>query len=568
MKKIIAFFLIILVMGFSSPTGGRYPTYAKKGMVVSASMVASEIGRDILKQGGNAMDAAVATAFALAVTWPSAGNIGGGGFILSVDKNGNATSFDFREKAPLAANEKMYLDENGKQVPGLNSVGSLSVGVPGTVAGLFLAHQRYGKLQWKKLVDPSVALAAKGIMFTQALYEQSKSYKPTFDKYPSTKKIMYKPDGSFYEPGELWKQPELAKTLKLISSKGRDGFYKGVVAEKFEAFMKATGGIITQEDLANYEAVERKPVKGTYRGHEVYSMAPPSSGGVALIEMLNILEGYDLNELGYKSSNYIHVVTEAMRRAFADRAEVMGDPDFNPDIPLAKIMSKEYADRIRKTIDLQKASVSDSSKFGQIYDGGANTTHLSVVDAEGNAVSLTYTLQESYGSKVIAEGLGFFLNNEMSDFNVVPGVTTRGSQIGTKPNLIAPGKRMLSSMTPTILRKDGKTVLVTGTPGGRTIPTSILQVVLNFVDHKMNIAQAVEASRFHHQWLPDRIYFEHYSFPADIQKSLREKGHTLFEVPLTGLAFPGHAMSIAIDENGLRAGAADSRGADGGVAGY
>lgn len=538
-------------------------------MVVSASMIASEIGRDILKQGGNAIDAAVATAFALAVTWPTAGNIGGGGFIVYADKTGKTTTIDFREKAPLAATEKMYLDSNGNVIKDLNHEGILSVGVPGTVAGLYLAHSRYGKLPWADLVDPAVRLASKGIQFTYALHQQSKSLKSEFDKYPSTKKVMYKNGTGFYEPGEVWKQPDLATVLKKIKKHGRDGFYKGEVAQKLAAFMKANGGLITEEDLVKYEAVERAPLTGTYRGYTIQTMPPPSSGGVALIEMLSILEGYNLDSIGYKSADYVHIVAEAMRRAYADRAQFLGDPDFNPDMPVTKLISKEHAEKMRKTISIEKASPSDSTQFGQFYESAGNTTHLSVVDKDGNAVSLTYTLEENYGSKVVAEGLGFFLNDEMGDFNAQPGVTNRKGQIGTKPNLIVPGKRMLSSMTPTILLKDGKPVLVVGSPGGRTIINTVLQVILNSVDHNMNIAQAVEMPRFHHQWLPDQISFEHFSFAPEVQTKLKEKGHRLVEISIGSTWYPGHAMSIAVDYvTGYRLGAADSRAADGGAAGY
>lgn len=571
MKKLTPLILIVCLLAntAATPTGGRIPTYGKSGMVVSASVIASEVGRDILKKGGNAIDAAVATAFALAVTWPTAGNIGGGGFLVYSDKGGNATTVDFREKAPLAATENMYLDEKGMPIKNINHEGLLSVGVPGTVAGLYLAHSRYGKLPWSALVDPAVQLASKGFPFTYTLHQNSKSLKPIFEKYPSTKKVMYKNGTDFYEPGEIWKQPDLAATLKKIKKHGRDGFYKGEVAEKLAAFMKENGGLITTEDLAQYEAIERKPLTGSYKGYTIQTMPPPSSGGVALLEILSILEGYDLNAMGYKSADYVHIVTEAMRRAFADRASFLGDPDFNPEMPLDKLLSKEHAEKLRKTISMEKASPSDSSRFGQLYESGTNTTHLSVVDKEGNAVSLTYTLEQGYGSKVVAEGLGFFLNDEMGDFNPEPGVTNSTGQIGTKPNLIAPGKRMLSSMTPTILLKDGKPVLVVGSPGGRTIINSVLQVILNHVDHQMNIAQAVEMPRFHHQWLPDQIMFEHFSLAPEVQLKLKEKGHRLVELPIGAVTFPGHAMSISIDhQNGYRMGAADSRGADGGAAGY
>jgi len=570
MKKTVSILLLLLFfsMAATSPTG-RIPVYAKNGIVVSASMMASEIGRDILKKGGNAIDAAVATAFALSVTWPSAGNIGGGGFIVYVDKLGKATTIDFREKAPLAAHEKMFLDKDGNVISDLNHTGLLSVGVPGTVAGLYLAHSKYGKLPWSTLVDPAVKLASNGFPFTYALHEQTKNLKQKVEQFPSTKKVIYKNGTDLYEPSENWKQPDLAATLKKIKKHGRDGFYKGGVAEKLAAFMKANGGLITQADLEQYQAVERKPLMGTYKGYTLYSMPPPSSGGVALIEMLSILEGFDLDTLGYNSADYVHVITETMRRAFADRAEFLGDPDFNPGLPVDKLISKERAAQLRSSIDMTKASPSDSSKFGQLYDGGNNTTHLSVVDKEGNAVSLTYTLEQSYGCKVVAEGLGFFLNDEMGDFNPQPGITTRNGQIGSRPNLIAPGKRMLSSMTPTIVLKDGKPVLVLGSPGGRTIINTVLQVFLNYAEHDMNIAQAVEMPRMHHQWLPDKLYFEHFSLAPEVQKILKSRGHTLIELPIGAVSFPGHAMSIAIDPvTGFRMGAADSRGADGGAAGY
>ncbi|HTF16903.1 MAG TPA: gamma-glutamyltransferase, partial [Chryseolinea sp.] len=548
-----------------TPPPGREPIYARHGMVVSSSAIASEIGRDILKQGGNAIDAAVATAFAMAVTWPSAGNIGGGGFIVYVDKNGKATSFDFREKAPLASTENMFLDANGNLIENLNHRGLLSVGTPGTVAGLFLAHQRYGKLPWKKLVNPAVNLASKGFAFTHALMEDSEWRKKTWTKIASTSRIMYKNDSLLIEPGERWKQPDLAATLKRIRDKGHDGFYKGETARRLAQFMSAHKGLITEKDLAEYQAIERKPIEGSYRGHTIYSMPPPSSGGVALVEMLNILEGYDLQQLGYGSADYIHVLKEVMKRAFADRAEYMGDPDFNPELPVARLTSKAYAARVKQSIILDKASVSDSSRFGQIYDGGSSTTHFSVVDGEGNAVALTYTLENSYGSQVIADGLGFFLNDEMGDFNPMPGVTKNDGQIGTKPNLIQPGKRMLSSMTPTILVKDGKPLMIIGTPGGRTIINTVLQVILNVVDHDMNIAEAVEAPRFHHQWLPDRLYYESLTINKNTQEDLTRRGHVLSETSW----YQGAAMGIYIDrKSGFIMGGVDSRSPDAGGAGY
>jgi gamma-glutamyltranspeptidase/glutathione hydrolase len=552
---------------YEVPPPGREPVYARHGMVVSSSAIASEIGRDILKQGGNAIDAAVATAFAMAVTWPSAGNIGGGGFIVYVDKNGIATTFDFREKAPLTATENMFLDAEGKLITNLNHRGILSVGTPGTVAGLFLAHQRYGKLPWKKLVDPAVKLASKGFAYTHAIMDDAERRKKSWTAIPSTAHAMYRKDSILIEPGEQWKQPDLAATLKRIRDKGHDGFYKGETAKRLAEFMKSQGGLISEQDLAGYQAIERKPIEGNYRGYTVYSMPPPSSGGVALVEMLNILEGYDLKQLGYGSADYIHVLMEVMRRAFADRAEYMGDPDFNADLPVVRLTAKPYAAQLRQTISMQKASVSDSSRFGQIYDGGNNTTHFSVVDGEGNAVALTYTLENSYGSQIVADGLGFFLNDEMGDFNPMPGVTTNDGQIGTKPNLIKPGKRMLSSMTPTILVKDGKPTMVIGTPGGRTIINTVLQVILNVVDHDMNIAEAVEAPRFHHQWLPDRLYFESLTINKNTQDDLKLRGHIISELPPTW--YQGAAMGIFIDrKGGFIMGGVDSRSPDAGGAGY
>ena len=566
-KIFISLFLLIISSGFI-PNGGRVPVYAKNGIVVSASDIASDIGRDILKSGGNAIDAAVATTFALTVTHPPAGNIGGGGFLVFADKNGTSTTIDFREKAPLAARENMYLDENGNLRGDLsNKIGVLSVGTPGTVAGLFMAHSKYGKLPWKKLIEPSVKIAKNGIPFTYALYENSKNRREVWSKFPSTIRIMMKSDGSVYEPGEIWKQPDLAMTLKIIAERGKDGFYKGEVAEKLIAFMTSQGGIMTLKDLEDYEAVERKPVTGDYRGYSIVTMGPPSSGGITIVEILNILEGYDLNSMGYKSADYIHVLKESMKRGFADRAQYLGDPDFNPDMPLDKLTSKEYASNLREGIDMTHSSISDSLKFGQIYEHGNSTTHLSVIDSEGHAVSLTYTLEQSYGSQVVAAGLGFFLNNEMGDFNPVPGITNRTGQIGSKPNLIAPGKRMLSSMTPTILLKDGKPVIVIGAPGGRTIINTVVQVIINLVDHNMNIAQAVEAPRIHHQWLPDRIEFEALSLSADTQKKLKDRGHILYELP-SNSGF-GPAMGIKVDlTGGWLTGAADSRSPDGAAKGY
>ena len=562
MRKTLTFLFLL----FALKLAAQSPQYAKHGMVVSSSQIASDVGRDILMDGGNAIDAAVATAFALAVTWPSAGNIGGGGFIVYMNKEGNVTTFDFREKAPLASSPTMYLDSDGNISKNSNHNGILAVGVPGTVAGLYKAHAKYGKLPWAKVVNPAVKLAQKGFSFTYTLNEEYKYFGKWWNQYPSTAKVMYKSGNSPYQPGERWKQPDLAKTLKRIKKNGRDGFYKGETARVLTSFIQSMGGIITEEDLIKYEAIERSSVKGSYRGYDIYSMGPPSSGGITLIQMLNILEGYDLKALGYHSADYVHLLTESMRRAYANRAKYLGDPDFNPDMRVEKMLSKEYAASLRKSISMDTISISDSTNFSQVYES-PSTTHFSVVDAEGNAVSLTYTLEHSYGSQIVAEGLGFFLNNEMGDFNPVPGVTKPDGQIGTKPNLIAPQKRMLSSMTPTIISKEGKPFMIIGSPGGRTIINTVLQVTLNVIDHEMNIAQAIDAKRFHHQWLPDTILYETFCFPIDTQKLLLEKGHHLKEK--TQNNSQGAAMGIIYDaDKKILMGHADPRSGDGGVSGY
>jgi gamma-glutamyltranspeptidase/glutathione hydrolase len=570
MRRFFAYCLALtmLVIPFSSfAQSGRTPAVGRNGMVVSSHYLASEAGKEALRKGGNAIDAAVATALALAVTLPSAGNIGGGGFLVYYGADGKTTTFNFREKAPMAASATMYLDENGAIRNNSNHEGPLSVGVPGTVAGLWMAHQRMGSLPWADLVQPAIDLAEKGFPSTwdmQGYLQQVQGL--THPMYAGTKKAFLKEGKDLYTPGELWKQPDLAETLKRIQKEGRDGFYKGKTAKLLADYMKKYGGIITEEDLARYEAVEQAPVKGTYRGYEIVSMAPPSSGGIALIEMLNILEGYDLKAIGHNSALYLHLLTEAMRRAFADRAEHIGDPAYVSNMPVERLISKPYAKALRNGMDLFKASPSDSATFNaavHAYESD-ETTHFSVVDAKGNAVSLTYTLEYSYGSSLVVEGGGFLLNNEMGDFNPVPGVTNRSGQIGTPPNLVAPGKRMLSSMTPTIVAKDGKPVLVIGSPGGRTIINTVLQVVLNVIDHEMNIGEAVEAGRIHHQWLPDITTMEALLISPDTRQLYEMMGH-----PLRVRGRQGSAMGIFIDrKKGLIYGAADSRAFDGGASGY
>lgn len=536
-------------------------------MVVSSHYLGSEVGQAVLKDGGNAVDAAVATAFALAVTLPSAGNIGGGGFLVYHGSQGEVTSFNFRERAPLAAHAEMYLDENGQIRNNSNHDGLLSVGVPGTVAGLWMAHQKLGSKPWAELLQPAIDLAQKGFPSTWNMQRFLKSLQSREEPmYDGAKAAFLKDGKELYTPGEIWKQPDLAKTLKRIQKQGRDGFYQGKTAQLIAKFMQEYGGMITEEDLAAYEAVEQKPIHGTYRGYDIYAMAPPSSGGVAIVEMLNILEGFNLKEMGHNSALYLHVLTEAMRRAYADRAQHLGDPAFNPEMPIERLTSKAYAKELRETIDLFKASESDSSLFNQAlaFNESEETTHFSVVDAQGNAVSLTYTLEYSYGSRLVVPGAGFLLNNEMGDFNPIPGKTTRTGLIGTPPNIVAPKKNMLSSMTPTIVAKDGKPVLAIGSPGGRTIINTVLQVVLNTIDHNMNIGQAIEAGRIHHQWLPDRTSFERFAISPDTQKLYEMMGHHVYF-----RGGQGSAMGIYIDwEENLLYGAADSRAFDGKAVGY
>ena len=561
------FFATVFILLSVSPTFGqvRKPSLAQNGMVVSTSQLASKVGRDVLARGGNAIDATVATAFALAVTWPSAGNIGGGGFLMYHSANGRVTAIDFREKAPLAATEKMFLARDGTISGKSNHEGLLSVGVPGTVAGLFKAHSHYGKLPWDQLLEPAVALASKGIKTTKGIYQSitSATTSQRLRKDPAAAQKFFHEGEVPYRPGELWRQPDLAATLKRIQRHGHDGFYRGETARQLAKAMKTQGGLITAEDLARYEAIERTPIHGTYRGYDLFSMPPPSSGGVALVEMLNMLEAYELRKMKHNSAAYLHLLTETMRRAFADRAQHLGDPDFNPQMPVERLISKSHAAVLRQTIDLKKSSESDPATFSQAYES-EETTHLCVVDGDRNAVSLTYTLENGFGAAIVAEGLGFLLNNEMGDFNPIPGHTDRTGLIGTPPNRVAPQKRMLSSMTPTIVAKDGKPVLLIGSPGGRTIINTVLQVIVNHIDFDMDIAEAIDSPRIHHQWLPDVTRFESGSISETVQSQYQAMGHA---IQFRGQQ--GRAMGITIDpQSDILSGASDRRSVDGAAMGY
>jgi len=546
----------------------QLPVRARSGMVVSSHYLASQVGVEILKKGGNAVDAAIATGFALAVTLPGAGNLGGGGFMLVRLANGETRAFDFREKAPAAASDKMYLNAQGVYDGRSNHEGWKSPGVPGTVAGFHLAHAKLGKLPMKDLIAPAIRLAEKGIPMTWAMGDDFRRNADQFRRYPATARIFLKQNGEPYQQGEIWKQTDLAKTLKRIQKKGRDGFYKGETARLLAADMKKNGGLITEADLAAYEARERTPLRGTYRGYEVIGMPPVSSGGTALIEMLNILEGYDLAAAGFGSARHLHLLAESMRRAFADRAKYMGDPDFNPEMgaTVARLTSKEHGAALRRGIEEVRASASDPTSFNERAESD-HTTHYSVMDKDGNAVVVTYTLEGWYGSHIVAQGTGFLLNNEMGDFNPQPGRTDETGLIGTPPNLVAPGKRMLSSMTPAIIAREGKPYLLIGSPGGRTIINTVLQVVINVLDFKMDVAEAVAAPRIHHQWLPDRINLEKNATAPEVLKLLESYGHTVRVSEST--RSQGRAMGILVEpKTGIRTGASDPRDGDGAAIGY
>ena len=534
---------------------------ARGGMVVSESALASEIGRDVLAAGGNAVDAAVATAFALAVTYPGAGNIGGGGFMVIRFPDGRTTALDFRERAPLAAHPDMFL-RDGTYDPDLHHEGHRSVGVPGTVAGLDKAHRLYGTVPWERTVYPAVRLAEEGFALseTQASALARLVERARRSGYTGTLRAFSR-DGVAYRAGEVHRQPDLARTLDRIMLERGDGFYRGETARLIAEEMRRNGGLITEADLRLYMARERQPVRGFYRGWEVISMAPPSSGGVALIEMLNVLEGYDLAGMGHNTSRYLHLLTESMRRAFRDRARYLADPDF-VDVPVQRLTSTDHAAELRATIEPRRASASAPAVVAERPES-RETTHFSVVDEDGMAVAVTYTLEGTFGSAITVPGAGFLLNNEMGDFNARPGLTDVTGLIGTTPNLARPQQRMLSSMTPTILARNGELIAVLGTPGGRTIINTVLQLVLDIVDFEMDAETAVAQPRIHHQWLPDVIETEPGINPGTVT-ALEELGH---RVEAGGAQ--GRANLILVNTvSGERVGAPDPRNPDAGAAGH
>ena len=536
------------------------PVRAGTGMVVSEQWRASEVGRDVLAAGGNAVDAAIATGLALAVTHPSAGNIGGGGFMVIRFPNGQATTIDFREKAPLASHPEMWLDGSGQYDRVVHHNSHKAVGVPGTVAGFDKAHRLYGDMNWEPLVYPSVALAEDGFELTERLASGLARLVERMGQYPATV-AQFSKNGTPYSAGETLRQGDLGRTLRRIMLERADGFYRGETARLIAEEMERGGGIITQADLELYQARERAPIHGTYRGYDIISMPPPSSGGVAMVTMLNILEGFDMASFGHNTAPYIHHLSEAMRRAYKERAEYLGDVDF-VDVPIHELTSKAHAAELRRDFNPSRASSSGTTDLVLGYES-PETTHYSVVDGNGMAVSVTYTLESGYGSGIVVPGGGFLLNNEMGDFNAAPGLTDDRGLIGTTPNLARPQKRMLSSMTPSILARNGRLVAVVGSPGGRTIINTVMQVILNIVDFGMNIQEAVNAPRVHHQWLPDRIRIEGDGTSASTVERLEAMGHT---VQMGG--GQGLAHSIMIDaRTGERLGAADPRNPDAGARG-
>lgn len=533
----------------------HHPVFAKNGMVATQEAHATQVGVDILKNGGNAIDAAVAIGFTLAVTHPQAGNIGGGGFMLIHTKEGKTTSIDFREMAPEAAFRDLFLNEDGEADANKSLKSHKAVGIPGTVKGLLYALETYGTLPRDEVINPAITLAEEGFPIGKALSDTLENYADeVMGSHAASRAIFYNKERPLHYQEQLI-QKDLAQSLKLIRDQGESAFYQGKIAEKIVQEMERHDGLITLQDLNAYRAIERAPVEGNYKGYTIHSMAPPSSGGIHIIQILNILENFDLNALGHNSADSIHIMSEAMKRAYADRSEYLGDPDFN-DVPTHALLDKQYAKTIADSISLKTATPSEMIKPGDLtlYESD-QTTHFSVIDAEGNAVAVTYTLNTNFGTGIVAEGTGILLNNEMDDFSSKPGVPNVYGLIGGEANAIEPFKRPLSSMSPTLVTKDGNVVLVTGSPGGSRIITTVLQVILNTLEYQMNIAEASSAPRIHHQWLPDYIRVEN-GISRDTIDRLKEKGHAVKVEPVMG-----STQSIMKDDNGFY-GASDPRTAD------
>jgi len=577
-RSLICRLLPVLLL---APLAGAssYPVHAQHAMVVSVHALASQVGVDIMHAGGNAVDAAVATGFALAVVHSPAGNIGGGGFMLIRMADGQTHFLDYREKAPAAATRDMYLDAQGNVIEGASEFGYKSIGVPGSVAGMVYAEQKYGKLTLKQVMGPAVKLAREGFALTWG--EAADLHDSYLAKFPESHRVFQR-NGDYYKPGEIFRQPDLARTLERIAD-NPDDFYHGALARELAAAMQKGGGLITVDDLAHYEVKEREPVHGTYRGYDLISAPPPSSGGTVLIESLNILEGYDLAKIESRSAESIHFTVEAFRRAFFDRAEFMGDPDFSKT-PVAQLVDKKYAAAWRESIDPARATPSQDLRrpavFSELEQYAAahhpaiapresnHTTHYSVVDAEGNAVSVTTTINDWFGSRVTADGLGFLMNDEMDDFSAKPGVPNSDGLIQGAANAIGPGKRPLSSMTPTIVVHNGKTVMVLGSPGSSKIITTVANILTGVVDYGMNIQEAVNAPRFHHQWQPDVVNVEKW-FSPDTLNTLRKVGYKIQIGLDESSPYWSDAECIAIDEKtGVRLGATDGRNSTGKAVGY
>ncbi len=545
-----------------------HPVEARNGMVVAQDRLAAEVGAGILAKGGNVVDAAVATGFALAVTHPQAGNLGGGGFMLiKLADRAEPIAIDFREIAPAAATRDMFLNSDGDVDNARARFSRLSAGVPGSVMGLTTALSKYGSMPLKEVMAPAIHLADKGIPVSPALARAIKNYGDRFKRDPSSAAYFLN-NGNPYQRGEILVQKDLAATLKAIAAKGAAGFYEGRVADRIVEEMKNGGGLISHEDLANYRAVERPAIRGEFRGYEIISMPPPSSGGVHLIEMLNVLSGYDLKALGHNSADYLGLLVEAMRRAYADRSEYLGDPDFY-EVPVARLIDPAYAEKVRKGINPKKASRSENIRPGLAPAAESKqTTHFSVMDKGGNAVAVTTTLNFTFGSSYSVDGAGFLLNNEMDDFSAKPGAPNGFGLLGAEANEIQPGKRPLSSMTPTIVARDGKAIFATGSPGGSTIITIVLQNVLNMIEFGMNPMQANAEPKIHHQWQPDEVYLEP-GIPVDTIAIMEKRGYIINRGPDGAIVFGsmGRTNTVMLND-GILLGAADPREPDGGVGAY
>ncbi|KGD66782.1 gamma-glutamyltranspeptidase [Flavobacterium aquatile LMG 4008 = ATCC 11947] len=546
---------LLIFLFFSLFCQAQKGLITSKAMVVSAREEASQIGVEIMKKGGNAFDAMVATELALAVSYPYAGNISGGGFMVYRLNNGETGALDYREKAPMKASKDMYLDANGNVIPNLSVNGALAVGIPGTIAGLFEVHKKFGKLSIEEIMKPVIALAEKGIVITSKQLKQITDNREEIIKVSGDKTIYSKE----LKVGDTIKYPAMASTLKRIMLNGKDEFYKGETAEKIVAFLNSKGGIISMEDLAKYEAKWREPIRFKYKNLDVISMSPPSSGGITLAQIMTMLSNYKISKFKHNSEKYIQLITEAERRAYADRNYYLGDPDFIK-IPKNQLLDKDYLNNRMKSFNWEKATQSSEVSHGEISISESDeTTHYSIVDPDGNAVSVTTTLNGAYGSKLYSEELGFFFNNQMDDFSAKPGVPNSYGLVGAKANSIAPQKRMLSSMTPTIVEKNGKLFMVLGTPGGSIIITSVLQTILNVAEFKMGMQEAVNAPRFHHQWLPDEVLFEPNKFEKSILENLTKKGYKINE---KSARIIGKVDAILVLPNKKLEAGADARGDD------